>query len=398
MRNRRSIMKINSRNIKEIRRRLEILHRDFNIDYDDPIKIGDDSIYICYPDDDLEDGYLIDEFLRYTDNLCDVVKESDYSVRCGKIRQVIISLDAYHWNFAVPSCCYEKDNISIKIVENPMLIGLIASRDGIYNETFGVKPCSSYFAVELDYSDDNFLSIEAEDKIIKSFLFSISARSGFSISIGEFMSWIDLTGDDDNSEYQKFESLLPYSQAMDYYSDALAINNPNIRFLYFYKLIEYFSPIVSKREAYEKLDQKLDALSICKRDYQYLDSIISLSKKYTDSLRDKELAKTVIENCIDILPLYEYLPIRLRKEYTKRFGFKDAEYLTIGQETISNIKSDIGEILYSTRNNIVHAKSNYKPTGKECKEEEMDEINEFMKKLCHCLIIWNSRQPIEFRI
>lgn len=65
---------------------------------------------------------------------------------------------------------------------------------------------------------------------------------------------------------------------------------------------------------------------------------------------------------------------------------------------VIEIKKKIGSILYATRNSIVHAKSNYNATGKECIIEDLDQLNSFMAALCKCLIIWNGRQPAEFQL
>lgn len=50
----------------------------------------------------------------------------------------------------------------------------------------------------------------------------------------------------------------------------------------------------------------------------------------------------------------------------------------------------LGKILYATRNSIVHAKSNYASTGKECPNKDIGALNEFMKKLCYAIIMHNN--------
>ena len=51
-----------------------------------------------------------------------------------------------------------------------------------------------------------------------------------------------------------------------------------------------------------------------------------------------------------------------------------------------------------TRNRILHAKSNWGFSNIACLEEDMLEINEFMKALDKCIMAWNGRQPKEFRV
>ena len=50
------------------------------------------------------------------------------------------------------------------------------------------------------------------------------------------------------------------------------------------------------------------------RDHRFLDSILSVARKYDKDLHDDSLAQAVIENCVDVLPLYELLPQRMLKK------------------------------------------------------------------------------------
>jgi len=65
---------------------------------------------------------------------------------------------------------------------------------------------------------------------------------------------------------------------------------------------------------------------------------------------------------------------------------------------IIKIKKDLGEVIYSTRNRIVHAKSNWEESDTACPEEDMEEMNNFMMALTQQLISWNGKQPKEFQI
>lgn len=393
-------MKVSTKNIKEIKRRLEILYSKFNIDYysENDVKLGDEDIFISFPDDHLDEPYDLEDFLLYTERLDDVVIEDESSVRSGCFRQVIITLDSYHFAHLIPKVMFENEIISLQIVENPFLIGIAASKDFRYNDHFGISPCSGYLAIELKYKSEKRLTKEEENKAIKSFLYYISSKFDVSAGIGYFYEWEDITEEEPEDNLTVLTKLLPYSEGMDYYTRAIDVENLEIQYLYLYKIIEYYSPIVSKKEAYESLNQRLDSLNVCDRDYQFMDSILHLAKRFDDSLKDKEIAKTVLLNCVDVLPLFSELPERIRKQLSKRFNFKESEFQKINDSLIIEIKKEIGEIIYATRNMIVHAKSNYNTSGKECKSEEMEEMNAFMKKLCQCLIAWNSRQPKEFRI
>ncbi|MBR2196757.1 MAG: hypothetical protein IJ911_14235 [Salinivirgaceae bacterium] len=394
-------MKVSPENIATIKSRLERLYDEFNINPldEDEVKIGDEDIFISYPDDDLEEPISVDDFMLYTSDLDGINKEDDSTVRMGGIRQTILRVDRYYLYYLVPDVSYSDDLINMGIIENPVLVGLVASKEGIYNEEFGVYPCSMYTALELRYKTEQRYTKDEEDKIIERFLYHIAAKYDISIEVGTFDSWEDITGEEPSEPYQlQKDSLIPYSEAMRYYANALRINDPDIQFHHLYKIIEHFSPRVSKKMAYEMLNQRLDALSIVNRDCQYLDSLLELAKHYQTSLKDKELCKTVLQECVDIIPIFDLLPEDVQSKISLKCSFKIDEIGNCADSIIAKIKDELGDVIYETRNRIVHAKSNWGGSDKACSGDDMEEMNDFMKALAQCLIIWNGRQPKEFRI
>ena len=394
-------MKVSTENIGIINKRLERLYDEFNINplNEDEVKIGDEDIFISYPDDNLEEPISVDDFMLYTSNLDGINKEDDSTVRMDGIRQTILRVDCYHLNYLVPDVSYSDDLIDMGIIENPVLIGLVASKEGIYNEEFGVFPCSMYTALELRYKTEQRYTKDEEDKIIERFFYHIAAKYDISIEVGTFDSWEDITDEEPPEPYQlQKDSLIPYSEAMRYYANALRINDPDIQFHHLYKIVEHFSPRVSKKMAYEMLNQRLDTLSIVNRDCQYLDSLLELAKHYQTSLKDKELCKTVLQECVDIIPIFDLLPEEVQINISRKCSFKIEEIGNCADSIIAKIKDELGEVIYETRNRIVHAKSNWGGSDKACSGDDMEEMNDFMKALAQCLIIWNGRQPQEFRI
>lgn len=394
-------MKVTTENIELINKRLKYLYDNFNINpLDEEVKIGDESIFIDFPDewDEENSYYSVEEFLQYTDDLNNIQVIDNHSVIAGNIRQTIILVDEYYYAHLVPDLKFETDRYSLRIVNNPFLIGIIASRDGIYDDDFGVFPCSDYKAVELTYKKKERCE-EDDIEFIKTCLYHIASKYNVPISIGEFRSWNDIT-DEENDDIITVSSsgLIPYCKAMDYYIQGLSIEKEDIKYLHLYKIIEYFSPIVSKKTSYEQLNKRLDALQVVERDSEYLESIFKLTKQYEVSLKDKELANTVLNECIDIVSLFQFLPDKIQRTISKSCHFEVKKITTLSPTTIEAVKREVADILYATRNSIVHAKSNYTFTGKECPEEDLGQLNEFMINLCECLFIWNGRQSKEYQL
>lgn len=348
--------------------------------------------------------YSIDDMLRYLPNI-DNLQYDKNSAWCNNIKQIIIEVDQWKADgVGLKRYSFTSDTLNIRIVDVPFYIGIAAVSQGISDDNYDITPCTFYIAAELEYNTTERLSKNEELNTLKQFLYAISLDCGISLSVGRFFN-IDYDFLENKVYGPKRKSLvnykphdlLSYTKAMDYFSKAIEIENEEIKYLHYYKIIEYFSPVASKKSAYNMLNLRLDALSVKNRDQKYLESIFQLTRDYDTSLKDKELAITVLRECVDSLELFDFLPESIQKQINKRLHFqKDITTLNTSEKEM--LDKEIGQILYSTRNQIVHAKSNYRATGYECKEDDMSQLNRFMKNLCQCLIIWNNRQPDEYRL
>ena len=100
-----------------------------------------------------------------------------------------------------------------------------------------------------------------------------------------------------------------------------------------------------------------------------------------------------MEQC-DIVKLYEFLPGWVQKRCPKETKASEQQSaIGITAEKERAIKNKVATILYATRNSIVHAKANFKPTGNECPQEDLFQLNIFMRKLCKDLIFWKDKHP-----
>lgn len=348
--------------------------------------------------------YSIEDMLRYLPNINDLQYDNN-SAWCGNIKQFIIDVDECDAaRIDLTRFSYTSEALNIKFVNDPLYIGISAVDQGIADDNCWITPCSRYIAVEFEYLSENSMSKEDEIKVLKQLLYTVSVETGISLKLGQFFFFdyddydIDETNDNRNVRIEyKAEDFLFYTKAMDYFSKAIEIEDKEIKYLHFYKIIEYFSPVASKKSAYSMLNLRLDALRVKSRDQKYLESIFQLTRDYDTSLKDKELATTVLRECADSLELFDILPQSTQQQIKKRLHLQK-EVIALNPKEKEDIDKEIGQILYSTRNQIVHAKSNYRPTGYECNMDDMEQLNVFMKKLCQCLIIWNNRQPAEYRL
>ena len=422
-------MKVNHDQLKRLQEYLSILAED-GIDMADdggylsgteyvelPDEIEVEEIRLNFPDD--QEIYCIEpeNFCSYMEELGALRRDGEGIVRTNHIVQAVISsirIGYSSFEDKLTSFVFKGPGLSVRIVNQPFLVGVLNARNGCYDEEIGFGACDPYMAIEIRVDD-----CEHEpdiNELIEQICFFLTNKTGVAVypwAGPDFEEMYEAANDydgededgnkdDEDAAFEEIElSTLPhYSPLLKMYRQAIEVMDPEIQFLQYYKIVEFVSPSVAKSVAYEHLNKRLDMLPKVKRDHKYLDSIFAVARKYDKDLRDDSLALATIENCVDVIPLYEMLPERMLKKVKATLKFQK-DVLTdedVNNEQLMALQKQMASILYATRNSIVHAKSNYTNTGYELAIEELDDANEIMDVIAHSIINWNERQPAGFRI
>jgi len=362
------------------------------------LKVGDEVVTVFFPRDDVRVSvkyllkYLDDlEFLEFNVSKVSSPRFTQMPVYCsGKPLELLIS--------EIDFVTKINGAFTIRLVEHPLLIGIAATKLGIWDKF--ALPCSAYIAVEVQYDSDKVrLSPEEELKTIRSYLFELSNLCGASVDFnvihesGAFDEY-----EEPVTKHVTWTSLTSFSEGMDLFRKAINSEDQEIAFLYFYKIIEYYSPIAAKATSYEVLLKKIEALKSRDVTSTDLSAIFMIADKYRNALSDRYLSPTLLSHAVDIVELFSLLPNDVQKGITKTVHFNKADlnYHT-SPEIIQGIFNQVGAILYSTRNSIVHAKSNYRSDGLECTPDDLPTINVFLKAACYSVIRWNSRLPAHLK-
>ena len=423
-------MKVSIEQLKEIQSYLEMLSNDGidmpdeggylgEKDYDElPDEMEIDEICLDFPDDQEVFGIEPESFLEYMREIKTLRRVDGVIVRTDHIIQATISstrVGFTSFEEAITSYTFGGDGIDVSIIKQPFLVGVLNAKEGRYNEDFGFGACEPYTAIEIRIEEG--IDEPNVNELIERICFYLTDKTGAAVypwegpdfkELDDIMSeeydedeeYEDETSPEDENENVELSSLPHFSPLLKMYRQAKEANDPEIQFLQYYKMIEYVSPVVAKSVAYEHLNKRLDMLPRISRDHKYLDSILAVARKYDKDLRDDTLALAAIENCVDVVPLYDMLPKRILKKVKGTLKLQK-DTLTdedINDEQLMGLQKQIAGILYSTRNSIVHAKSNYEETGNELKEDELVEANDMMDVIAHSIINWNERQPEGYRV
>ena len=373
-----------------------------------PDEFDIESIGLDFPYEYENPSYPIEEFMDCMSDIETLVEIDKTTVRTNHIRQTIIDSRYKDWEIfreKISSYKFEGPDYRVTIKMNPLLIGIINTKNGNYDEDYGVGCCGNYVVLELKYDGDNRLSKVQEDDLLERITFYLTRELDAAINISEVIN-LDELGDYYLDEEEivdttvNVDSLVGNSQLIKLYKQAKSTEDSEIKFLQYYKILEYISPLVAKLNAYDKLNKRLDLLASSTRDYKYLDTIFSVTRKYDLDVKDDYLAESVIKTCMDVSPLWELIPERLQKQMKKTFlsGKSDICVDELKEEQLGSLQKQIAKMLYATRNSIVHAKSNYEPIGYELEGDELINGNRMMDVVALSIIQWNERQPESFRI
>ena len=419
-------MKINIEQLKCIRTLLTSLADD-NIDAewdgylndeddnDLPDEIELDEIRLSFPDDQDYCHISPDDFLLYMNDIASIRRVGDTIVRTNHIVQAVISSSRMGYTgfeSELSLFSFVGEGLTASVVKMPFLVGVMNAHEGRYTEDFGFGACEPYTAIEIrltEEKDEEYLK-----NLIEQICFYLTDKIGVAIypwegpDINELYNRMDEYYDEtDESEKDVNEDtaievkmLPPYSPLLKMFRQAKGVDDPEIQFLQYYKIIEYVSPVVAKLVAYDHLNRRLDLLPSVNRNFKYLDSILDVVRKYDKDLRDDSLAEAVIVNCVDVVPLYEFLPQRMLKKVKGELKLQK-DVLTdidVNEEQVRGLQHKIATILYATRNSIVHAKSNYEETGNELSLDELEEGNRILEVIVRSIINWNQRQAEGFRL
>lgn len=415
-------MLINKTQIETIRHYLSILS-GFGVDYEDlsgyldeeeyveiPDEIEIDSICLLFPDD--QEGYEIglEEFLSYMSEIDSLVEVGKTGIRTAHYRQVLMDLPSFiyvDYDDRLHSYHFKGEGYEVSIVDKPFLIGVDNAQKGRFEEEFGSGCTDYYTAIEIKYSDTP-LEESQENELIERILYYLTIELRTAVSVMSFPEFyysgknrgnettLTLTSD----KVVNVSGIQAYSPLMTLYRQAKRVEDPEIQFLQYYKVIEQVSPVVARLVAYERLNKRLDLLSSMPRDFKFLDSIFAITRQYDYDLKDDALAFSVLQICVDLIPLYGMIPKKQRKHIKAELRLTKDEVsdADLSDEQLKSLQRQFARMLYSTRNSIVHAKANYDPTGLEFLGDDLPQVNEIMDIIAVSIINWNDRQPEGFKI
>lgn len=374
-------------------------------DIDEYIDGNYDVPSFSFPGEVNETDISTEDFLQIADEIPTIELIGTSIVKTALLRYYIVETTDIYQAYILTNYYNLKQNVNedviVDFVSENFIIGLAATGAGEYDEDHW-GTVSSYNAIEIKYkTKEAILTPEKELEVVKSIIFEIADSTGIALSFSEIRNptydYEEMQQEADETLISKLRELEPFNEGMNLFISAIQIQENELKFFNFYKILEHFAPIAVNMQANELMRKKLDAPKSQFEDGDFIRSIFDLTKAMRDKFNDEDLIKSTFLNCFDFIGLFEKLPESIKSKVKKQISEKIIDYSTDKQK-ITIASNMVGKIIYSTRNKVVHAKSNYENTGNECISSDLETLNIFMKEACSQAIRWYNRQPKHFKL
>lgn len=371
------------------------------------IKEEEDIQEIVYEFPGVDDYTKIDvkEILKLSDEIKTIQIESKSLIKTKLRRYYIVtsteSNDDYFLREYHDIQLTTLDGIEINLVSESFIVGLAATKLEEYDKDYW-GTINQYLAIEIIYkNEEKILDKRYEKELLDSYIFEVADSTGIALILSEIRNPVDefeeLREEAQENSTHALRELEPYNEGMKLFVSAIQINDPELKFLNFYKVLEHFAPIAVNIEANELMRKKLDAPKSSFEDGNFIRSIFDLANSMRNKFNDEDLIKATFSTCFDFIGLFKNLPESIKKKIRGHLGGQELNYSTEKQKIITS-NNIAAKIIYKTRNKVVHAKSNFALTGDEVELKEMEQLNIFMKEACSQSIRWYSRQPKHLKL
>ena len=210
----------------------------------------------------------------------------------------------------------------------------------------------------------------------------------------------ELDSEEDEENENKIDSLETYNEGIPLYLSAIQINDHEMKYLGFYKVLEHFSLFATNKEYYQKMIARLNIYNpknSVKSDY--IQSIFDLANEKKEySGKDKNYLQPLLKE-LDIESFIDLLPKMLIDDLSKKDILKiDNAANRLKVTNCDKLCSELMKELYDIRNYVAHAKSNItKDPPRINKKEDIKTINLFMNALAKVAITWFNQLPESYQ-
>jgi len=388
----------------------EDLNRDFDLElFDDEEWTASSEVKLEFPRSDTDAELSIGDLIELAAEVTDPKTSFDGLVYHSNVRTVI---RAHSWDLRSISFAEKAGAesglgaaVDTEIGGRPASVGLrgisphyaaiIVLRDHFWDK---YNPPVQVDDVWIEVTHELGADKDAAIAVIQAYLFELHASLGVEYS----ESPRPTTGDVEYPEDEEISDLILKAEKLrplllgqglptllQEFNRGYGPQNSEAALLCYVKCIEYVATTVVRERQYEDLRKRLLSREALNPNADYLEGLLRLVEENRVFTRDAEALKLSVERCCDSVPMAPHAP-----KYLRRLAAVSAQS---GLEDRKSALSDLADALTATRNQLAHAKANYKSTGKECPPEQIDSLVACAKLAAEQCIRWYAARSSELR-
>ena len=308
-------------------------------------------------------------------------------------RELFQEIEKSTERFCIQKFILDGIEIYCSLVRGFTIFGILVAFSGEYDKYFPPILDTDLF-VEIRFSQT--ISKSLEQNIVEAYLFELNSSLDISLEISPRPSidesWLDEQCDDFLQD-TRFRPLIigkGTTELLKLYNKAVSSKDLDVQILYFTKAIEYVSSTVIRIQSNEAIRAKLLSARALQPDADFISELESVFETQRSFKKDREAIRQTIVTCCEASELAKFVPAFLKelKQVSVESSLQDK---TKGLEALS-------KSLYSTRNEIAHAKANYTPTGEECPENQLADFTKCVQVATQQVIRWYYFSPESIRL
>lgn len=283
--------------------------------------------------------------------------------------------------------------ISCSLTRGFSIFGILIACAGEYDKYFPPVLDTDLF-VEIRF--DKKISESLEQNIFEAYLFEVNSSLELSVEISPRPS-LDDSWLNEQCDYifqdPRFRPLIlgkGTTELLKLYNKAVSSKDLDVQILYFTKAIEYVSQTVIRIQSNEAIRAKLLSPRALTPDADFISELESIFETQRTYKKDREAIRQTIVTCCEASELAKVAPTFLKE-------FKQISTESNLQDRSKALEA-LGKSLYSTRNEIAHAKANYQPTGEECPKDQLLDFTKCVQLTTQQVIRWYYFSPESIRL
>lgn len=386
------------------------LDSEFELDSDDEVVVTSTTkLMLGYPRTEKDVSLSVEEFIDLPIELTDprttfdgltfhsgqrtLVRMSSWGIRSLAFSERI-SDDENSNAKVIAEVAGHPASVSLRSV-SPHFGALIVLKDYFYDK---YNPPLTYDEVFVEVVHAHGATPEEANALIQAYLFELQATLGL-----EFFEWPRPF--DDDIEYPQDEeigdlvkrgrNLRPLllgpglAAVLSEFNSGHSAGKGEASLLAYVKCIEYVSATVVREKQYEDLRKRLLSKDALSPNAEFMDGLLMLFEENRSFTRDAEALRLSVERCCDPTPMASHAPQFLR--CLRNIGPTS----TLDQRKASMV--ELANALSASRNQMAHAKANYRPTGKECPPEQLAGLVTCARIAAEQCIRWYASRSAELR-